>query len=146
MSNAINKVQVQAAMQNAAQAKGQDTLREFDKVWAAINRGEFDIEEPKAEDSLAGELDAIKALSANTQRFVDSAHGPGEYLVTDWALAISVRYLQGEQEAWAAGLPEMVTYATEPSGSIVAEIGALQVIHERLMRIAANGNHLAKSE
>lgn len=145
MSNSLDKTKIQNAFSDASQA-GKSTLREFDKLWAAINRGEFDLEEPKVEDSLAGELDAIKALSEDTQRFVDSAHGPGEYLVTDWALAISVRYLQGDQEVWAAGLPEMVTYATEPSGSIVAEIGALQIIHERLVRIAANGSHLAKSE
>lgn len=146
MSNAINKAEVVEALFKAGQP-GKNTMHELDVVIAKINGGEFDLQLPEGpEDSLAGELDAIKALSEDTQRFVDSAHGPGEYLVTDWALAITVRYLQGEQEDWAAGLPEMVTYATEPSGSIVAEIGALQTIHERLVRIAANGNHLAKGE
>jgi hypothetical protein len=85
-------------------------------------------------------------IAAATQAFMDSVHGTGEYVVIDWAMAIQARYVAGPQDDWSAGLPELVTYVTEPSGSIGAEVGILSVIHAKLRDLAAGGNRLAKSE
>lgn len=43
MTEALDKKRVQDAMREAAKG-GHDILREFDKVWAGINRGEYDVE------------------------------------------------------------------------------------------------------
>lgn len=42
MSEALDKRRVQEAFRAAAQS-GKDIIRELDKVWAAINRGEYDV-------------------------------------------------------------------------------------------------------
>jgi hypothetical protein len=81
MTNALNKTALQEAFQNAAQA-GKNTLREFDKVWAAINRGEFDLPTTRqAPPQPVSEVHVVLTPSADpdspTEVFVETEDAEG---------------------------------------------------------------------
>jgi len=128
MGDMLNKVEVQAALRKAAQAPSNAMLREFDKVWARINRGEFDVEVVLDQDKTPLEI-----LTPAVQAGVAAMDGP--VIVTNWILLYEcVSAETGE----ANGEWERTSdhgYIAGP-GSVPGQLGLMQLTSREILHVA----------